>query len=489
MPLRICLVSSEVAPFAKTGGLADVSGALPRQLKALGHDVCVFLPLHSRIERASLSLAPVAVAQGVPVAFSKTQYRFDLLQTTLPNSQVPVYLIDCPALFDRPTIYTHGADEHLRFLMLQRATLESLQRLAFAPNVLQCNDWHAALMPLMLKTIYAWDKLFAETRTLMSIHNIGYQGVFHASTLADSALAEQIARFDQYDLDHQRVNWLKEGIRHADRVATVSPTYAQEICGPLGGHGLDLALRGRGDPIAGILNGVDYDDWNPATDVLLPARYSANDLTGKTVVKAKLIERSQLHVNPDTPLIGMVSRLTSQKGFDLLFDSLPEILRQRELAIVALGSGEPRYEEFFASLAARFPERVAFHRGYSEEIAHWIEAGSDMFLMPSLYEPCGLNQMYSLKYGTVPIVRRTGGLADSVHMWDGATRTGTGIVFNEFDLPAIRWALHTALDLYKDKDDWLQLMRNGMAQDFSWEIQAREYVALYEEMLAAPRGT
>lgn len=483
MPLRICLVSSEVAPFAKTGGLADVSGALPRQLKSLGHDVRVFLPLHSRIARASLDLEPVAVAQGVPVSFGKTEHRFDLLQTVLPNSRVPVYLIDCPALFDRPTLYTHGADEHLRFLMLQRATLESLQRLAFAPDVLQCSDWHAALLPLMLKTIYAWDKLFAGTRTLMSIHNIGYQGVFHANTIAESALADEIVRFDQYDLDHQRVNWLKEGIRHADRVATVSPTYAQEICGPLGGHGLDLALRGRGDAIAGILNGVDYDDWNPATDVLLPARYSADNLTGKTVVKAKLIERSQLHVHPDTPLVGMVSRLTSQKGFDLLFDSLPEILRQRELAIVALGSGEPRYEEFFAGLAARFPERVAFHRGYSEEIAHWIEAGSDMFLMPSLYEPCGLNQMYSLKYGTAPIVRRTGGLADSVQMWDGATRTGTGIVFNEFDLPAIRWALHTALDLYKDKEAWLQLMRNGMARDFSWDLQAHEYVTLYEEML------
>jgi len=487
MPLRICLVSSEVAPFAKTGGLADVSAALPRQLTAMGHDVRIFLPLYSRIGRASLELVPVATAQGVPVKLGSKEFSFDLLQTTLPNSSTPVYLIDCPALYDRPTLYTYGGDEHLRFLLLQRATIESLQRLPFAPDILQCNDWHAGLMPLMLKTTYAWDKLFAGTRSLMSVHNIGYQGVFNSATATDAGLADELSKLDQYDLGHQRINWLKEGIRHADRVATVSPTYAQEICGPLGGHGLDLALRGRGDAIAGILNGVDYDDWNPATDALLPKQYSVNDVSGKALVKEKLIERSQLHVALDTPLIGMVSRLTSQKGFDLLFDSLPEILRQRELAIVMLGSGEPRYEEFFASLAANFPERVAFHRGYSEEIAHWIEAGSDMFLMPSLYEPCGLNQMYSLKYGTVPIVRRTGGLADSVTMWNGTTRAGTGIVFNDFDLPAIRWALHTALDLFKDKAAWMQLMRNGMAQDFSWEQQAREYVALYDEMLAKPR--
>lgn len=485
MPLRICLVSSEVAPFAKTGGLADVSGALPRQLSAMGHDARVFTPLHAQIDRRALTLSRVQSAQGVAVQLGVTTFRFDLLQTTLPNSAAPVYLIDCPALFDRPSIYTQGADEHLRFLLLQRAALESLQRLTWAPDVLQCNDWHAALLPLMLKTVYAWDKLFERTRTLMSIHNIGYQGEFHSDTLSDAGLLHERARFDSHDVARHRINWLREGIRHADRVGTVSPTYAQEICGPLGGHGLDGALRARGDRIAGILNGVDYDDWNPATDTLLPARYSAGDLTNKTKVKQALIDRFLLHVSPDTPLIGMVSRLTSQKGFDLLFDSLPDILRQRELAIVALGSGEPRYEEFFSGLAKNFAERVAFHRGYSEEIAHWIEAGSDMFLMPSLYEPCGLNQMYSLKYGTVPIVRRTGGLADSVQMWDARTRTGTGIVFNDFDLPAIRWALHTALDLFKDKDAWLQLMRNGMAQDFSWEHQAREYVALYEEMLAS----
>jgi starch synthase len=261
----------------------------------------------------------------------------------------------------------------------------------------------------------------------------------------------------------------------------VSPTYAQEISAPIGGHGLDSAVRARGDAIAGILNGVDYSEWNPATDTLLPTRYSASDLSGKARIRQALLERMQLHVNGNTPVIGIVSRLTPQKGFDLLFETLPEILQQREFGLVVLGSGEPQYEGFFRGLAQRFPESVAFHQGYSEELAHWIEAGSDMFLMPSMYEPCGLNQMYSLKYGTVPIVRRTGGLADSVQMWDGVARRGTGVVFNEFDAPAIRWAL----DLFKDRTAWGQLMQNGMAQDFSWSRQAAEYVALYESMLSA----
>jgi starch synthase len=246
---------------------------------------------------------------------------------------------------------------------------------------------------------------------------------------------------------------------------------------------LDVALRARGDEIVGILNGVEYDDWNPKTDKLLPHRYDAADLSGKALVKQSLLKRTQLHIGAAAPLLGMVTRLAPQKGIDLLFDTLPDILEQREFGCVVLGSGEERYQTFFSDVQQRFPERVFFQQGYSEELAHWIEAGSDLFLMPSMYEPCGLNQMYSLKYGTVPIVRRTGGLADSVQMWDAAKREGTGVVFNDFDAIGIRWALHTALDLYKDRSAWQQLMRNGMAQDFSWENQSREYVALYQRML------
>jgi starch synthase len=335
---------------------------------------------------------------------------------------------------------------------------------------------------MMLKSIYAWDALFAQTRTVMSIHNVGYQGIFPAGTAYDiggdvrALVAPQTAAGGP-------MNWLREGIRLADGVTTVSPTYAREICTPEGGHGLDGELRARARSVVGILNGVDYREWNPATDRYLKHHYTPEDLAGKRATKRSLLDWLNLPQN-DTPLMGVVSRLTVQKGFDLLFDVLPEALATRELTFVALGSGEPRYEEFFSSLQRRFPDRVVFHRGYHDELAHLIEAASDMFLMPSMYEPCGLNQMYSLKYGTVPIVRRTGGLADSVQMWDARTRQGTGVVFNDYDAPGVRWAVHTALDLYRDRDTWLQMVRNGMAQDFSWDRQSREYVRLYETLLA-----
>jgi starch synthase len=478
--MRICFVAAEVTPLAKTGGLADVAGVLPRHLHAQGHDVRVFMPLYSSIGTAALQLLPVENAQNVELRLGAHVYRYSLLTARLPDSGVPLYLVHCPAVYDRPSIYTNAADEHLRFIVLQRAALDGCQRLQFAPDIVHCNDWHTALLPMLLKTIYAWDDLFRATRSMLSIHNIGYQGWFDAATTYDvggniwALLAPETRAGGGF-------NWLREGIRHADAVTTVSPTYAAEICTPQGGHGLDGVLRARPKPAVGILNGVDYAEWNPASDRYLHHHYSLEDLTGKAQTKSLFLDWLNLPADVATPLMGVVSRLTPQKGFELLFETLPEILAARELTFVALGSGEQRYESFFTSLQQRFPDRVVFHRGYNEELAHLIEAASDMFLMPSLYEPCGLNQLYSLKYGTIPIVRRTGGLADSVQLWDPATRQGTGIVFNDFDAPALRWAVHTALDLFKNRDSWLQMMRNGMRQDFSWDKQSREYVKVYEE--------
>jgi starch synthase len=480
--MRICFDASEIAPLAKTGGLADVAGALPRHLHARGHDIRLFMPLYSSIGLSALGASHVAVAQDVPLDLGTHRYRFSLLEARLPGSPVPLYLIHCPAAFDRPSIYTNAGDEHLRFLVLQRAALETCQRLGFAPDIVHCNDWHTGLIPILLKTAYAWDRLFAQAKTVMSIHNIGYQGVFSASTMYDVG-ADIRWVVDPIVAPSGAINWLREGVRHALRVSTVSPTYAQEICTPAGGHGLDIVLRARPDGVVGILNGVDYSEWNPATDRYLKHRYSIDDLSGKAATKRALLDWLNLPVAPTTPLLGIVSRMTVQKGFDLLFDSLPDILINRDVALVALGSGEARYEDFFAHLQYRFPDRVVFHRGYHEELSHLIEAASDMFLMPSQYEPCGLNQMYSLKYGTVPIVRRTGGLADSVQMWDPATRTGTGIVFNDFDAPAVRWAIHTALDLHKDTDAWQQIIHNAMSQDFSWEKQATEYERMYQSLV------
>ncbi|HEX2494535.1 MAG TPA: glycogen synthase [Steroidobacter sp.] len=479
--MRICFVASEVVPLAKTGGLADVAGVLPKHLHALGCDVRVFMPLYSSIGTAALNLTPVLAAQSVALPLGAHSYEYSLFETRLPGSAAPLYLVHCPAAYDRPSIYTSGPDEHLRFLILQRAALDCCQRLAFAPDIVHCNDWHTALMPMLLKSLYAWDRLFRRTRTVLTIHNVGYQGVFGASTVYDlggniwKLLAPETAAGGAF-------NWLREGVRLADRVTSVSPTYAKEICTPLGGHGLDAVLRARSEGVVGILNGVDYAQWNPQTDRYLTHKFSPNDLSGKAATKRSLLDWLNLSASDSTPLMGIVSRMTVQKGFDLLFDSLPDIIAGRDLALVALGSGEPRYEDFFAGLERRFPDRAAFHRGYNDELAHLIEAASDMFLMPSMYEPCGLNQMYSLKYGTIPIVRRTGGLADSVQMWDPTARAGTGVVFNDFDASGVRWAMHTALDLFKDRDAWSQMVRNAMAQDFSWDRQAREYVDLYQRL-------
>jgi starch synthase len=486
-PLRICFVASEVAPLAKTGGLADVAGALPRYLHANHHDVRVFMPFYSRIDARALDLHPVQFLQNMPLALGAHRYQFSVLTAALPGSSLMIYLVHCPALYDRPNLYTGEVDEHLRFLLLTRAAIESCQRMAFAPQIFHCNDWHTAFAPLFLRSVYAWDRLFANTRTVLTIHNIGYQGIFAASAASDLALGASSHLLHQDDLRHGRINSLKHGILYADGVTTVSPTYAREITTAAYGMGLEGTLRLRPGGVIGILNGVDYTEWNPETDRFIPHHYNAQDLSGKEKTKQHLLRTLKLRYEARrrVPLLGIVSRLTVQKGFDLLFDALPRILRERPLRLVALGSGEPRYEEFFARLQHTFPAQVVYHRGYHEELAHFIEAASDCFLMPSFYEPSGLNQMYSLKYGTVPIVRRTGGLADSVELYDPDTGTGTGILFNDYNAPAVTWAINTALDLYQDRAVWTRIMRNGMAEDFSWEKQGALYIELYERMVPA----
>jgi starch synthase len=482
-PLRVCFVASEVAPLAKTGGLADVASALPRFLHGKDHDVRLFMPMYSRIGALKLGAQPVASVQDVPVDLGSHRYRFSLFTVTLPGSTLAVYLVGCGPLYDRPGIYSSGPDEHLRFMLLSRAALDSCQRMQFEPHIVHCNDWHTGFMPMYLKSVYAWDRLFARTKSVLTIHNIGYQGLFSSASAGDVGLGSATHLLHQDDLRAGRINSLRHGIMYADAITTVSPTYANEIRSDQYGMGLQDTLRARGDAVLGILNGVDYAEWNPETDRYAPHHFSANDLAGKEKVKQDLLKRMQLRSGRRTALLGIVSRMTVQKGFDLVFDPLPRVLAQRDLVAVVLGSGEPRYEEFFARLQQRFPSKVVYHRGYHDELAHLIEAGSDMFLMPSMYEPCGLNQMYSLRYGTVPIVRRTGGLADSVQPFDPATGQGTGIVFNDYNSEAVSWALHTALTLYQKRALWTRMVLNGMAQDFSWERQGGIYVDLYRRLV------
>ena len=478
------MLASEVAPLSKTGGLADVAGGLTRYLHGAGHDIRLFSPAYDFIDRAACSALPVTGLTQIPLTVGARTYVFSVLRATLAPGAF-VYLIDCPALYARGTIYTADPDEHVRFLVLTRAALIACQRLGFAPQIVHCNDWHTAFAPLYLRTLYAQEPLFARSRTLLTIHNIGYQGIFPAAEVADLGLPPGAQRLlHPGDFAAGIINALRQGILYADAISTVSPTHAREICSDEYGMGLQDSLRERaaqGD-LSGILNGVDYDEWDPRHDRYLPEHYDPDHLAVKAQLKRQFLARHGLKVAPSVPLAGIVSRLAVQKGIELMFDAVPRVLSARPWAFAVLGSGAPQYEEFFTALEQRFKGRVSYHRGYDDELAHWIEAASDLFLMPSRYEPCGLNQMYSLRYGTVPVVRRTGGLADSVEHYDPASGRGTGVVFNDFDSPALEWALNTALDLYALPEQWARLTRNGMQCDFSWQHQGAEYVALYRRL-------
>jgi starch synthase len=482
MGLRICFVTAELAPLAKTGGLADVSGALVKYLHGAGHEVRAFMPAYASISREQFGLRPVYALQNMSMPLGGQRYEFSVFGALGMGLQ-SVYLIDCPALYARETLYTGDPDEHLRFLLLTHAAFLCCQRLGFAPQILHFNDWHTGLGPLLLRTAYAQDNLFASARSVLTIHNIGYQGIVAASAVGELVPPRDVALLDQAELAAGRINLLRTGVTYADLITTVSPTYAREIQGPEYGMGLEAVLRTRSEAIVGILNGVDYDEWDPRHDRYLPQHFNPETLDVKAALKAQLLQRCALNGASAGPLIGIVSRLAAQKGFDLLFEGLPQLLATRAFNLIALGSGEPRYEDFFTLLQQRYPSRVHFHRGYSDELAHWIEAASDLFLMPSRYEPCGLNQMYSLRYGTVPIVRRTGGLADSVQQFDVATGQGTGVVFNDYDVTGMLWAVSAALDLYAQPPLWRRVVQNGMAQDFSWARQVPRYVEAYERLL------
>jgi starch synthase len=481
-PLRICLISAEVTPLAKTGGLGDVTAALARYLWRQGQDVRLFFPFYSVIEQQRHTSSPVAFIRQIPLRLAGRHIHFTTHSMRLPGTDQEVYPIECPAMYGRPGLYASDGDEHLRFTLLGRAAIESCQRMGWAPDVFHCNDWHSALVPLDLKTVYSWDSLLASSKTLLTIHNIGYQGVFPATAIEDLGLSDHAQLLQPDDWPADRLNFLLAGVLHADLLSTVSPTHAREIQTEEYGMGLEALLRQRSGHLVGILNGVDYEIWNPAADSLIPYHYSIEDLEGKEWNKKALLEELGLPYDPRAPALGMITRLVAQKGIDLLAQVLPDILPEKDLRLVALGSGEAKYESFFQGLQEAFPRQVRFYRGYNNDLAHRIEASCDLFLMPSLYEPCGLNQMYSLRYGTVPIVRQTGGLADAVELFDPASGEGTGVVFEHPTADALRRAIDFALELYGDRTRWRQLIHNGMSQDFSWERQIDQYIELYTRL-------
>ena len=487
-PLRILILAAEVAPFAKTGGLADVAAALTRHLASQGHELMLVMPFYGSVQRGRWSFRPHQELTGMRLGFGARDYSYSVVQTRLPNSAADVLFLNCPELYARDGLYTWDRDEHVRFGLFARAAMEVCQWLQWSPDVIHCNDWHTGLAPLYLKAAYAWDKLFERTKTVLTIHNIGYQGVFPAETLHELGFGSHAHLLHQGDLAAGKLNYLKTGVIYADALTTVSETYAREIQTQDFGMGLAELLRARADAVVGIVNGVDYSEWDPSRDVKIPQRYSARDLDGKRVCREQLLARMKLtssraDSNQGAPVFGIVSRLTAQKGFELLPEVLPALLKS-DVRLCILGSGEERYEQYFHWLQGANPGKVSFWAGYDDELSHWIEAGADFFLMPSLYEPCGLNQMYSLRYGTVPIVRKTGGLADTVEPFDRATKRGTGFLFEEFSASALDDAIRSALECYRDPDAWRALQQNGMAMDFSWERQGKSYVELYGRLSA-----
>ena len=488
-PLRIALVSSELDPFAKTGGLADVVAALARALARRGHDVRVFLPLYGQLREGKDAIDTEEALAPFALEFPSRSYQLGVRTAPLPGppgeDPVLVELLDCPELYMRGGYYTSDPDEHMRWAALCRGVLEVFQRTGWAPDVVHCNDWHAGLLPLYLRAVYGWDQLFAGTRTLLSIHNIAYQGVFPAETVAELGLNDARDLLHREHLDQGKLGFLETGLLYASWVSTVSETYAGEIQTEEYGMGLDGLLRERADHLVGIVNGIDPDGWSPESDPHIPHHFSASDLSGKEKCRHAVLARMGVEpAGDETLVIGIVSRMTAQKGFELLPDILPVILQRPDVRLLVLGSGEQRHEEYFQWLRDTLPKKVGCYLGYLEHLAHWIEAGSDLFLMPSRYEPCGLNQMYSLAYGTVPLVRHTGGLADTVEPWDQDRRAGTGFVFHDFTADALYDTLEHALDVWRDREAWNQLMQNGMARDFSWDRQSGHYVDLYRRMLA-----
>ena len=436
------MIASECAPLAKTGGLADVLGALPAALQAMGEEVAVVIPRYGSIDLKTAR----RIYDRLAVHLGPARYDITIYQAA---QEFPVYLVDCPPLYDRPGLYGEAGvdypDNHIRFAVLARAAL-AVARWIFPADILHCHDWQAGLVPAYLRTTFATDPTFLGVRTLFTIHNLGYQGLFPKAALAEAALDTALYAPDGLEF-FGRVSYIKGGIMLADALNTVSPTYAREIQTPEYGFGLDGALRARAGVLSGILNGVDYREWSPDVDRLIPANYSVDDLSGKRVCKQRLVEEFGLPAEAmDGPLAGMVARFTRQKGADILAEALPEILAEG-VYMAVLGTGDTEYEAFFRAMEAEYPGRVAVRIGFDSQLAHRVEAGADMFLMPSRYEPCGLNQMYSLRYGTVPVVRATGGLNDTIE-------DGTGFKFVEYSGPALAEAVRAAATAYADAEAW-----------------------------------
>jgi len=471
--MKILFAAAEAYPLAKVGGLGDVAGSLPKALKALGHDVRIALPRYGMIREWAEDLGSFSVRIGGGEEEARLR--------TSSIDGVPVYLVEKPELFDRPKVYEYE-DDGRRFGFFSKSLLDLLPRADFWPDVIHCNDWHSALAPALLRTLYAGDERYRPIHTVLTIHNLQHQGLF-GRDLADWAGLPPETWTPEGVEFYGQLNCMKAGIVHADLVNTVSPTYAQEIQTEEFGCRLDGLLRSRSSKLSGILNGIDYDVWNPAKDALLAQTYTKSTIEKKAKDKAALRKEVGLPSDANAPLLGMVSRITEQKGLDLVVAALPDVLKLGA-QVVVLGTGEKKYEDRLAAFATGTPGFAAFLR-YDEALAHRIYAGSDFFLMPSKFEPCGLGQIISLRYGTVPIVRATGGLADTVADVDRDPKKGNGFVFSEYTPEAFLDATQRGVAFFRKKRGWKALQRRAMSANLSWKASAKQYVRWYERALAS----
>jgi len=484
--MNIAFVASEVVPFAKTGGLADVSGSLPIELTRLGHNVKVFMPKYYSVDERRYNLKFESWLGVIPVRVANKVHDVRIFRGLLEDSKTEIFFIDYPPFFHRHTLYTNDIDEDERFILFSKAVIELLQRLRWLIDIIHVNDWQTGLIPLLIKDNYSWDKLFSKTKSIFTIHNIAYQGSFSKETLLKAELEPKYFEPPGQIEQNGVVNFLKAGISFADAITTVSEKYAEELLTPEFGYGMETVLQYRKDDLFGILNGIDETVWNPEVDKLIPYNYSKDSIELKEKNKIELLKKYNLPYKKGTPVIGIVSRLASQKGIDLILSSMAYLL-SLDIQWVILGSGEYHFEQQLNQLATKYKEKFGLYLGYSNEISHLIEAGADMFLMPSQFEPCGLTQMYSLKYGTIPIVRHTGGLADTVFDWDERNskgfEDGNGFSFYDYNGYALTDAIERAVSLFQDRKLWRKIQLNGMTQEFSWRKSAEKYIQIYKNVM------
>ena len=477
--MKIVFAASEMVPFAKTGGLADVAGTLPKEIQGLGQEMVCFVPKYKKVDANRWPLKVVIDRLRIPMGSGSEIGRVFLFEDP---SGVKVYFIDQPEYFSRDELYGTPLgdypDNDRRFVFFERGVLEALKELRFKPDIIHCHDWQTGLIPVYLKTLYAGDSFFSRTRTIFTIHNLAYQGNFPPDSLPLTGLSWDEFKMERLEF-YGKLSFLKGGLVYSDALTTVSPRYAEETQGKEYGCGMEGVLQSRKAAYVGIVNGIDPQEWNPEKDPELKGRFRISDLKGKELNKTELQKENRLKIDPQIPLFGMITRLADQKGLDILAPAV-ETLMKRGVQIVLLGTGEEKYHQLFRELGAKYSKQLAAHLKFDAKLAKQIYAASDIFLMPSRYEPCGLGQLISFRYGTVPLVRATGGLADTVKDFDPKTGKGTGFVFSEYTTGEFLATVERSLQVFADKKLWSQLVQNGMKQDFSWQHSAKQYVELYQ---------